>query len=242
VAIPASAPLVSIILVTRRAGFLPQILHLIERQDYRPRELVLVLHGLKLRLLSAGAQRLVEASADVILEIGTELPLGACLNEGIAVARGDVLAKMDDDDLYGPLYLSEAVSAMRAHGVPFVGKAEHLVYRVPQRELMLWRPGSSWMEWDYVMGPTLVFDSALGRSPGFRPIPSRVDNHFAEDCRSLGHRLLATSRKHFVLRRFEIAHHTWQPTEQEIEARGLVVRRGLEPDQVARLAGIDATA
>jgi glycosyltransferase involved in cell wall biosynthesis len=233
-----SRPLVSIILVTRRAGFLPQILRLIDRQDYRPRELILVLHGLKRHLLSRSVQRLVEASSRVVLELDPELPLGTCLNEGIATARGDVLAKMDDDDLYGPLYLSEAVTAMQTCGVPFVGKAEHLVYRVPRRELMLWRPGSSWMEWNYVMGPTLVFDAALGRSPGFRPVPARVDTYFEDDCRAAGHRLYATSRKHFVLRRFENAHHTWQPSEEEIAACGLVIRHGLEPDQVPRLAGI----
>lgn len=235
-----AAPLVSIILVTRRAAFLPQILHLIARQDHERRELILVLHGLKRRLLPPPVQRLVEAASRVVLELGTELPLGTCLNEGIAAARGEVLAKMDDDDLYGPSYLGEAVAAMRARGAQIVGKAEHLVYRVPQRELMLWRPGSAWMEWSYLMGPTLVFDAALGRSPGFRPIPAAVDSRFADDCRSRGARLLATSRRHFVLRRFETAHHTWQPTEEEIAGRGVVIRRGLDPSQVPHLAGIDA--
>jgi glycosyltransferase involved in cell wall biosynthesis len=106
----------------------------------------------------------------VVIELDGELPLGACLNQGIAAARGDIIAKVDDDHLYGPGYLSEAVAAMCQHGAPVVGKAEHFVYRVPQRELMLWCPGGSWLEQDALVGSSLVFEAHLGRTSGFRPV------------------------------------------------------------------------
>jgi glycosyltransferase involved in cell wall biosynthesis len=234
-----SSPLVSIVLVTRRAGFLPYILRLIDRQDHSPREVVLVLHGLERKALPRPTQRLVEAAARTVLELGPDLPLGTCLNEGIAAARGDILAKMDDDDLYGRRYLSEAVQAMRTHAVPVVGKVEHFVYRVPQRELMLWGPGAAWLEQDFLTGPSLVFEAHLGRTPGFRPVGLAEERYFAEDCRRKGHRLLATSRRNLVVRRFSPEHHTWQPSEQVIAARGIVLRRGfdLAPDHILQLAG-----
>ena len=46
-------------------------------------------------------------------ELPASLPLGTCLNMATAAARGDVIAKIDDDDLYGPRYLDEAVGRLR---------------------------------------------------------------------------------------------------------------------------------
>jgi hypothetical protein len=152
--------------------------------------------------------------------------------------HGDIIAKIDDDDLYGPRYLSEAVAAMRQHGVPVVGKAEHFVYRVPQRELMLSCPGGSWLEQDALVGSSLVFEAQLGRRLGFRPVRVSEESYFAEDCRRNGHRLLATSRHNLVVRRFGAEHHSWNPSEQEIADRGVVVRRGLDlaRDRIVQLA------
>jgi hypothetical protein len=41
------------------------------------------------------------------------------------------------------------------------------------------------------------------------------------------------------VRRFSPEHHTWQPSEQVIAARGIVLRRGfdLAPDHILQLAG-----
>jgi hypothetical protein len=103
-----TAPPVSTIIMTRCPAFVAGAIAMMRAQTYPNVEVVLGLHGLRAAELPAEGREAL-ASADQVLELPGSQPLGTCMNMATAASQGDVIAKIDDDDLYGPRYLDEAV-------------------------------------------------------------------------------------------------------------------------------------
>jgi hypothetical protein len=228
-------PLVSLILVTRRPAFLAGIVRMMAAQHYRRTELVVVLHGHAEAALPPAARGALTRSAARVIVAPTRWTLGECMNAGIEAARGELVAKVDDDDLYGPAYLGEAVAAFQAGRGEVIGKMEVYVQLVLTGELLIMWPGACHHEQDYLAGPTLLLSTALAREVGFRPLAVGSDTAFLEDCRAAGHRLYATSRRHFVERRFATTHHTWTADVGWFQDNGVVVRRDVALDSAPEL-------
>lgn len=102
------APMVSCILVTRnRAPFVAQALKYFRAQTYPNRELIVVDDG------ESSVASMCADSDVVYLRMNHPTPTGEKLNIGIEHARGRILQKLDDDDYYGPEFLSTAVSHLQ---------------------------------------------------------------------------------------------------------------------------------
>jgi hypothetical protein len=66
-----------------------------------------------------------------VVEAPAGLPFGAVLNRMAAVASGTFLAKVDDDDWYGPDHLADLLLAQLYSGADLVGSAPEFVYLEP---------------------------------------------------------------------------------------------------------------
>ena len=164
----ATLPLVSILLATCRPDMLAGAVRMMSGQTYRPRELVVLLHGCRRMELPEAARQALTHIGATVLEFDAAQLLPEVLTAGAAVVRGSIIAKVDDDDIYGPGYLEEAVQAIVAGKGDVVGKSEMYVHLAPTGELLLWRPGSSGQEQDYVMGGTVTFRRELSSLAGVR--------------------------------------------------------------------------
>ncbi len=225
------ASLVSVVLPTCRPNLVAAAVQRIARQTYRPMELIVLLHGLRRAALPEPAQRALADAGAKVLEFEAALILSDCLSTGTAVADGAIIAKVDDDDLYGPGYVQEAVDAVLAGKGDVVGKSEMYVHLAADRELLLWRPGASEREQDHVMGGTVAFRRELARSPGFSPGALLDMPCFLVRCRAAGCRIYATSRRHFLLRRLDGEHrHTWHPDHELFRQESILLRKGLDSD------------
>ena len=114
---PAGWPAVSVLLATRRPARLAQAVANVARQDYPRLELVLALHG-------DGFGDLPAVRGDLAVRtvrVGGERPLGAALDAAAALAGGELLAKMDDDDCYGARHILDLVLARAYSGAALVG-------------------------------------------------------------------------------------------------------------------------
>uniref|UniRef100_UPI000379F3EC glycosyltransferase n=1 Tax=Nocardiopsis prasina TaxID=2015 RepID=UPI000379F3EC len=124
-AVPAE-PSVSVVLCTRR----PQMVRFALRQVARQRgvgvEVVLALHGFAVDapgVAAAIAEYRRGGRSLLVWEPPGDLVFGSVLNGAIARASGTLVAKMDDDDWYGPEHLSDLVLARRYSGAELVGCA-----------------------------------------------------------------------------------------------------------------------
>ena len=104
-------PTVSVLLTTRRPDMLPFALRQVARQRGIDLEVVLTTHGFapEESTLAAFGEACVAPVTRLAAE-STEL-FGSVLNRAAAVATGDLLLKMDDDDWYGPDFAADLLLA-----------------------------------------------------------------------------------------------------------------------------------
>src|SRR5262245_29936465 len=131
-------PLVSCLMVTRdRRQFVAQSVWYFLRQDYEPRELLVVDDG-------------VDPVADVLprdpriryVRLAGRRTLGEARNAGCEVAAGDLIAHRDDDGWRAPHRLSAQVHELTGSGADACVIADVLHYRLHEGQAWRRRAGA----------------------------------------------------------------------------------------------------
>ncbi len=137
----APPPLVSILLATRRPERLSQALAAVARQTYPRLELVLALHGAPFPEVDRRVAELPTPA--IVLRASASEPLGIVLNAATEASSGDLLTKMDDDDVYGADHVWDLVLAREYSGAQLVGKGVEFVYLAASDRTVHLHRGSS---------------------------------------------------------------------------------------------------
>lgn len=208
---------VSVVVSTNRPKQLGNILETHAAQKLQDRELIIVQHGfeappeLRRRALELGIENLT------LLEAPSSISLGTCLNRGIEAASGDLVAKMDDDDVYGEHYLSDQLAALRYSNANLVGKQAHYLH-LRNRDIVMCRfPEREHRFTDIVMGPTLMASKELFQLFPFDDRTLGEDTEFQRQIISAGARIYSADRFNFVQIR-EARGHTWSVHEDQLLA------------------------
>lgn len=160
-----------------------------------------------------------------ILRADRSVPLGECLNRLVATADGTLVAKLDDDDLYGPYYLLDQVNALTYSAADVVGKQAHYVH-LTGSDLTALRFGHREHRYtDFVMGPTIVTTAELARRVPFAELPRGEDTGFLKAVGDAGGRIYAADRFGFAQVRGG-TEHTWAASDAEILASSEVQASG----------------
>ncbi|MGE5558993.1 MAG: glycosyltransferase [Bacillota bacterium] len=209
--------LLSVITPTNKSIYLDNILENYANQSYLNKELILVLHnnGLQYGEWAAACSRLKNIR---IYQLDDDLSLGDCLNYAVEQANGDIVAKFDDDDYYGPGYLQEAVNCFQYTEAAIVGKVSHFVYFENSMKLGLINKGQGFQYLDYLFGGTHVVKREVFEKIKFRPISLGEDCDFNFDCRQNGYLLYACGPMNYVrVRRYDKIHHAWKLEDDDFE-------------------------
>jgi cellulose synthase/poly-beta-1,6-N-acetylglucosamine synthase-like glycosyltransferase len=207
---------VSIITCTKRPAYLQNILNNYLRQDFSPKELIIIVNNNAINLEHWRRQAFQYPHVK-ILRIDEKIGQGACLNYAANQAIYDYVAKFDDDDYYAPAYLNNAVAALENSGAGVVGKASWFLYFEGSRTLALFAPGRENSFVDKVTGATMVIRKDVVKLIRFRNLNAGEDVEFCRDCVRNNIRIYSTDRFNFVgIRRSNIVSHTWQDSEARI--------------------------
>jgi glycosyltransferase involved in cell wall biosynthesis len=126
-----TGPLVTVLLATyNRAAFLPVAIESVLRQDFENFELFVIRDG------GEGVAPIVHAYADArirFIDRAENRGKAASLNEAIAMARGEYIAYLDDDDIWYPNHLRVLADALRRY--PEYGAAYSDLYKTHYRLL-----------------------------------------------------------------------------------------------------------
>ena len=227
-------PRVSVVLATRRPALLAHGVAGVARQRYPHLELVLALHGPGFDAGAVEAALAGFAHPVKLLRLDASRPLGAVLGVASAEASGPLLAKMDDDDLYGPEHLWDLVLAHGYSGAALVGKFPATVYlaragcTVRQRAVA----SETWSR-SITGGTMLIARTALERAGGWRALPRHVDEALIGDVLGSGGAVYRTHDAGYVLVRHG-DRHAWRRTDGEFLAGAEAVHPGWRPE----LAGL----
>lgn len=199
---------ISVIVSTNRPQHIDNILQTHASQLHKDRELIIVQHGFERSTdLTRRANQLGVKNLTVLYAHNTKT-LGACLNMGVEAASGDVIAKMDDDDIYGENYLSDQLAALRYSNADLVGKQAHYLY-LRSRDLVMCRfPEREHRFTDLIMGPTLFADKEIFRRFPFADRTLGEDTDLQRRLISAHAQIYSTDRFNFVQVR-DSHDHTW---------------------------------
>lgn len=226
-------PRVSVLAPTIRPQLVPGIIATAGRQVGVDVQLVLLAHGFVVD--EAELQRLATEAgvAELVVlrgEAGTSL--GSNLNRLVAAADGDVLAKMDDDDLYGAHYLEDACFALGYSGADLVGKEARYLHLASRGATVLQSPHREHRWADLVGGPTMVGPRATWLAHPFEDRTLGEDTAFQASILASGGGIYSADRWGFIQMRDARAGHTWAIEDERILANGVVHSFGLPEEHV----------
>ena len=212
---------VSVVVSTNRPEHLSNVLKTHAAQKLENRELIIVQHGFgsSPEMLSHAADLGIENL--VLIDAPGSDSLGACLNRGIEAASGDIIAKMDDDDIYGEHYLTDQLAALRYSNADLVGKQAHYLH-LRNRDIVMCRfPEREHRFTDLVMGPTLMGSRELFRRNPFADRTLGEDTDLQRRLVSDGARIYSADRFNFVQVR-DSHSHTWNVEDELLLANSNV--------------------
>lgn len=205
------APLMSVVMVSKRPHLIGACLETFRKQSWAEKELLLVLNT------DAPPSELPELCPNERLFVAPESwNIGRCLNMAIRAARGRHWAKMDDDDHYSPHYLEELSAFFRATQADAVGRQSVYFFFAGAGESLArqnfhaqtFRPVS---KDSFVSGATLA-GRARSRLPKFsNRLRNCVDSEWIKALHKAGTRLFCyDSTSLVVYRDQDDSFHTWR--------------------------------
>lgn len=227
---PAPRPTISVVLATRRPQQLTHALHQVDLQRDVTAEVVLALHGEQFD--PDEAQRIadsVSVPVEIVQAPSAEM-FGDVLNRATERCRGDLVAKMDDDDWYGPYHLWDLVAAMEYSGATIVGRPAEFVH-LAGIDVTIRRMGEGCERVaDQVPGGALIIGREdLRRVGGWRPIPRAVDRFVCRQVREAGGTVYRTHGFGFLVSRPDNG-HTWDSTVNRLLRSSVRQWRGARRD------------
>lgn len=207
-------PLVSVLVPTRRPDRLQDVVASVEVQTYPQLELVLALHG------DGFGDALAAVNLDGLpfpartVRVPPDRSLGAVLNDSLAASGGEMVAKFDDDDLYGPEHLWDLVLAAEYSGAALVGKTSEYVYlagadRTVRRFVGFGERYIDPTQHSVTGAAVLVTREAIESVGGWRAMGVGEDKALVQDIGAAGGRVYRTHGAGFLAVRHGVG-HTWE--------------------------------
>nr|WP_272902446.1 glycosyltransferase [Brevibacterium daeguense] len=221
---------ISVLVSTNRPHQVQDVLESVAKQSHENTELVLLTHGFELSPAELRAQAEGWGIRSlVLLSADSSVLLGECLNRAVRAAGGDILTKMDDDDMYGAHYLTDQAAALRYSGAEMVGKQAHYLHLRGREMVMLRFPEREHKFTDLVMGPTMMAPRDVFYDLGFADVQRGEDTDLQRRLVRSGGAIYSADRFNFVQVRGD-HEHTWQVDDAVLIANSDVHTFGFAPD------------
>ena len=218
-------PTVSALVATNRPGQLRHVLDQLRQQKDVDLEVNVLTHGFE---VSDSERKSLEGQLENVrwMTACQEVPLGELYNLLAKESTGDVVAKVDDDDHYGPYYLFDQLAALDYSGADVVGKGAHYMHLKGPDLTVLRFPDAEHKFQTFVSGPTIVANREIVLENSFPAVPRGEDTGFLRGVRDAGGTIYSSDRFGFIQVRNIGGEHTWDPGTERILATSRVLTYG----------------
>lgn len=216
-------PTISVLLPTRRPDYVDFALNYLESQTVRPSQVVLMLHGVSdsdydkvLRRVKTSELTITTSRHD------TNQLFGEVLNEGLSMATGEFITKVDDDDHYGENHLYDLCVARLHSQADIVGKWNNWVHITDIDEVISWAPEKENGYYGHLPGGTILARTSLMKELKFGYVRHGIDSELYERGKRRGLILYSTHRYNYVRVRHD--DHTYTARNNDFMARAHPVK------------------
>lgn len=216
---------VSVITCTNRGFSLENILSNYLSQNYPLKELIIIINDDSIS--SEDWTNKLKVYNDIsVFKLPQTCTLGECLNFGVENSKYNYISKFDDDDYYGPNYLTDSINTFKFTDAHIVGKYSIYAYLEDSNTLALRYPNLENRYMNYIAGSTLTFKKDLFNKVKFRNISKSEDTLFLKDSLDKGFRIYASDRfNHAIIRRKDKSTHSWKITDNEFMKKCIVMEK-----------------
>lgn len=226
-------PLISVILMSNRPDRITSAIEQICAQAYPNIEMIIGLHGIQSANVDKNIGNKMNSKVQLnFVEIPSSCSLGDGLNMLIDVSHGEYIAKMDDDDYYGPFYLQDSLDALNFSGADLVGKSASYVFLEGFETLCLRQEEDEHRWVDLVPGPTMFGKATSFNVLRFAPLMKGEDTDFQRRLKRLGGKIYSADRFGFLRFRGEAKNHTWAVADKEILSSSRVIVQNCQFDSI----------
>lgn len=205
---PFSHHSVSVLLATNRPERVVDVIDRVAAQTHANVELVAALHTPVDDGFVAGLHDRAEISLQVI-DASDAPTLGEVLDRAVERASGEIVTKMDDDDLYDHEHLFDLLDALAYSGATLVGKGSEFVYLAEiDTTIRRFPNGVETANRNLAGGTLMIRREDLLAVGGWQPVPRGVDQALIDDVVAHGGTFHRTHGLGFVLNRHG-TDHTW---------------------------------
>ncbi|WP_349409275.1 glycosyltransferase [Pseudalkalibacillus sp. SCS-8] len=225
--------MVSVITCTFRDHCMANIFQNYEQQKVEEKELIIVLN--KDEMNKEKWEEEAKKYEDVIIyQLSEATSLGECLNFALQKAKYDIIAKFDDDDYYGPDYLTESLTILATTNAQVVGKRSIYIYFTSRNLLGIYMPNCENRFINHqvsiknrvVAGSTLVFNKSIFPHIQFPHLNLGEDTGFVHSCLNRNIPIYSGSRSNYVyFRNEQPKYHTSDASNKRLLSRCKIVYR-----------------
>lgn len=222
---------VTVVTCTKRQNMADTILTNFLRQNFRPKELIILLNNKDMNVQS-WRKKAAHYDKIRIYKLDETKTLGECLNFASEHAHYPVIARFDDDDYYSPDYLTNMVGQLVIRKIDVIGKSSIFIYFAGEKKLSLFRRKKKntyfRKENDLkrpLAGGTLVFKKEVLKIVPFSQLNLGEDLKFQQDCLHHGLSLFSTDPYDYVLIRYQSKQHqhTWAADSRFFQKNGHLI-------------------
>ena len=225
---------VSIIMATIREEFVDNFFLNYKNQTFKRKELIVIINENKPLTKEYIEERASALQIDnySIIVLPEETTLGECLNAGLAAAKGNLFAKMDDDDYYGKNYLTDSVQALKYSKADCVGKETYFTYSEGLDQVFIRSPNRENRYTQFVIGTTLVGKISLFPEIKFGDRRVGEDTVFLKRMIKAKKKLYSHSKyNYFKFYGKSLERHTWKIEAEEYLKNAVLVGEGYDEEK-----------
>jgi tetratricopeptide (TPR) repeat protein len=213
-----ATPLVTCIVATMRPELLKQVLDTFRSQTYENKKLFLIFNRADFTQTESYDDAMSD-NAISVFEAGDSLYHGGLLNLGISHADEGLIAVMDDDDEYGPLYLERSIKFLQRHNYKVVGKGSYFLHFKESDELYLSMPRNKiGTSATHCAGSSIISEANYMQEIGFSNLFAGADTLFLQKVHEKGDSVGACDPFGYIYNRFEKpGSHTWDVSSSSLK-------------------------
>lgn len=201
---------VSIITCTNKVDTLDNIINNFIQQDHHNKELIIIINKDSIDL-DDWLNKIEKYKNIKIFKLSEKNSLGYCLNYAVSKSKHPIIAKFDDDDYYGPKYVSDTIMSFNKTHADVIVKAANFVYFVDTKLLTIRTPSEENKFVNFGNGSTLVFKKKIFNKVKFKDMSIAEDVHFCQDCIKNNIKIYSTNKYHHIyFRHLNKNRHTWK--------------------------------
>ena len=209
-------PLISCITCSNRPSMIDNILKNFEQQIYTNKELILLMQAEDEEFEKIKSRLSSYENITLVRQLEHEL-LGFVFNKGVDIAKGYYIAKFDDDDLYGPHYLTDGILPFQYTKASVVGKTETFLYHEATDNYYLRFKGKRHRYLDFVMGATIIAKKEIFSKVRFGESNTGEDSEFLRQCKEHNIKIYSSDPYNWVhVRKKKNDFHTWEIDDKDL--------------------------